>query len=171
MTSARRAVPWGAGLGSGLVLALAALLLGCAGPKSTSQPGAIEALRAELIQTDVAFSRAAAQAGVAEAFYQFLAEDAVWLPNGSDPVLGREQVRDRLRQAGQTQLVWVPQFADVARSGELGYTWGLYESRGRGADGREVLSRGKYTTIWRRQPDGSWRAVLDTGNPSKLLSP
>jgi ketosteroid isomerase-like protein len=154
-----------------VALGLAFLLTGCSTPAQGPAPGKIEAARAELIQTDLAFSQTAANVGLAEAFFEYLAEDAVWLPNGSEPVLGREAVRDRLREAGRTQLVWEPQFADVARSGELGYTWGLYESRARGEDGRERVSQGKYTTIWRRQPDGRWRAVLDTGNPSKLLTP
>lgn len=148
------------------------LLAGCATKSGGSRPGAIESARKQLIETDIAFSQTASQIGVAEAFYEYLAEDAVWLPTGSEPVLGREAVRDKLREAEGTQLMWEPQFADVARSGELGYTWGLYESRSRTLEGRERVSRGKYTTIWRRQPpDGRWRAVLDTGNPSKLLAP
>jgi ketosteroid isomerase-like protein len=54
----------------------------------------------------------------------------------------------------------------VARSGDLGYTWGFYESRWRSEDGREQVTRGKYTSVWRRQADGAWKAVLDMGNPT-----
>lgn len=152
------------------LLAGALLAAGCS-TSSPEAPGTIESWRAELVMTDRAFCAAAA-ADTAQAFYDFMVDDAVWLPTGSEPVLGREAVRDTLRQSPGARLVWEPQAADVARSGELGYTWGLYQVQDIGPDGRQrVLSRGKYTTIWRRQRDGSWRAVLDIGNPNRLPLP
>jgi ketosteroid isomerase-like protein len=149
-----------------LAASVGLLLAGCATSPEKQPARGPSAGEAALMQTDTAFARAAATLGVAEAFYQFFAEDAVWLPVGSDPVIGRAAVRDRIREAGTVQLAWQPQAAAVARSGDLGYTWGLYESRARGADGRERISRGKYTTIWRKQTDGRWLAVLDIGNPT-----
>ncbi|MBI4420961.1 MAG: DUF4440 domain-containing protein, partial [Gemmatimonadetes bacterium] len=53
--------------------------------------------------------------------------------------------------------------ADVAASGDLGYTVGLFQSRRLDAAGKPVVGTGKYVTIWRKQADGSWKAMLDLG--------
>ena len=34
-------------------------------------------------------------------------------------------------------------------------------------DGKPVVSYGKYTTIWKKQKDGSWKGVMDMGNSSR----
>ena len=33
-------------------------------------------------------------------------------------------------------------------------------------DGKPVIEYGKYTSIWKKQADGSWKVVLDMGNAS-----
>jgi ketosteroid isomerase-like protein len=111
------------------------------------------------------FAARARLMSVAEAFRHFLAERAVQLPNGELPVQGRQAIYERQQQAGDVQLTWEPVAAEVARSGELGYTWGFYEVRARQPDGTTLTGHGKYTTIWEKQPDGLWKVILDTGNP------
>jgi ketosteroid isomerase-like protein len=63
-------------------------------------------------------------------------------------------------------LTWKPIGADVSSSGDLGYTYGTYEFRSKDASGKPSVSHGKYTSIWKRQKDGSWKVVLDMGNAS-----
>jgi ketosteroid isomerase-like protein len=58
------------------------------------------------------------------------------------------------------QMTWEPQGGDIAASGELGYTYGIYELR----DGGDNVQRGTYVTIWKKQEDGKWKFVLDSGN-------
>ncbi len=53
-----------------------------------------------------------------------------------------------------------PLFADVARSGDLGYAWGSYEQSRRCAGGR-LLTRAS----GRRIAKGEWRIVMDTVSP------
>jgi ketosteroid isomerase-like protein len=55
--------------------------------------------------------------------------------------------------------------ADVAESGDLGYTLGRYESRRIGPDGQQVRETGSYLTVWKRGADGSWKVALDIGSP------
>jgi ketosteroid isomerase-like protein len=57
-------------------------------------------------------------------------------------------------------LSWKPAFEMIAESGELGYTYGYYT---RTIKATGVVSRGTYVTIWKKQKDGSWKFVLDTG--------
>ena len=64
-------------------------------------------------------------------------------------------------------LTWKPVYADIARSGDLGYTYGTWENKGKDKDGNPVTRTGKYTTIWKKQKDGSWKIVMDVGNPDQ----
>lgn len=146
-------------------LALAGILLGCASPAKPASPPPAGTDAALLYETDRRFSQTAGMLGVAEAFRQFLAERAVKLPNGELPIEGRQAIYEHLLQVGDAHLEWAPVAAEVARSGELGYTWGFYEVRAREPGGRTVTGYGKYTTLWQKQPDGAWKVILDIGNP------
>ena len=64
------------------------------------------------------------------------------------------------------QLLWTPVGADISAFGDLGYTYGTFEFRSKGKDGKAVVDYGKYTSIWKKQADGSWKVVLDMGNAS-----
>lgn len=112
-------------------------------------------------------SCALAQArGLAEAFHHFFAEDATVLPMGGRPVPGRERIREHMLAAGHAEITWEPATAEVAASGDLGYTWGNYVWRGPGPDGQMRTHHGKYISVWRAQADGAWRVILDGGNAS-----
>jgi hypothetical protein len=61
-------------------------------------------------------------------------------------------------------LTWEPVRAQGSDDGTLGYTVGRYTSTVvLAAD--TTVSRGLYVSIWRRQPDGSLKVVMDLGNP------
>jgi ketosteroid isomerase-like protein len=120
----------------------------------------------ELLQTDKDFCALAQQLGVAEAFRTYAAEDAILLPLGEHPVRGRDAIFATMSAGPKYALTWAPETADVAGSGDLGYTWGQSVVRRTGEDGRPIVRHGKYLTVWKRQPDGSWKYVMDIGNPS-----
>ena len=54
--------------------------------------------------------------------------------------------------------------AEVAKSGELGFTAGTYEDSFMGPDGKRVSEKGKYLCTWRKQKDGTWKATHDMWN-------
>jgi ketosteroid isomerase-like protein len=64
-------------------------------------------------------------------------------------------------------VVWAPKGAVVAKGGDFGYSYGSYSLKtGLGtSDSKESL--GKYVTIMRKQPNGSWAPVVDIFNPDK----
>jgi ketosteroid isomerase-like protein len=53
---------------------------------------------------------------------------------------------------------WSPQAGDVSSSGDLGFTYGVYELR---TDTERQT--GTYVTVWRRNKEGRWKYVLDAG--------
>jgi ketosteroid isomerase-like protein len=143
----------------GLALAVALLLNGCStmDPKPSSSAG-----EHELMEVDRAFSRLSQEKGEAVAFVAFAAPDATMLPMNLMPVQGRDAIRELMSGGPASVLTWEPKAAGIAASGDLGYTWGFYEARR--ADGAGPVKKGKYITVWRKQPDGSWKFVVDGGN-------
>jgi ketosteroid isomerase-like protein len=86
-------------------------------------------------------------------------DEAVLLRDNYLPIIGADAVRYVTGMNDSTFTVdWSPQGGDVSISGDMGYTFGIYELR-------TALERqsGTYVTVWRRQEDGSWKYLLDAG--------
>lgn len=119
-----------------------------------------------LMAADSTFSDLADRIGVGTAFAGTVApEGAVFA--GTELVVGPKAVRDYYASRDAAMgLAWHPIYADIAGSSDLGFTIGQYISTGRGPSGAAVQTFGKYMTVWQRQPDGSWKFVVDGGNPN-----
>lgn len=129
---------------------------------SAQQPSERTQNRRVLVEMEHAFAKAAATKGTRDAFLEFLADDGIVFQPG--PVNGKKFWGERQPRKGL--LSWEPIFADVSRAGDLGYTTGPWEFRPNGPDDQPVAF-GQYFTIWKKQRDGSWKAVLDRGVSSE----
>lgn len=54
----------------------------------------------------------------------------------------------------------------IETAGDLAYGTGVYEMTLAGLDGKTTEDRGKYVVVYKKQPDGGWRAVADIFNTS-----
>ena len=54
---------------------------------------------------------------------------------------------------------------EVARSGDFAYTTGTY------AFGTPAIDKGKFVDVWKKQADGSWKAVIDIFNSDLTVPP
>jgi ketosteroid isomerase-like protein len=117
-----------------------------------------------LLELEAGFQRATTERGW-DGYVSYLADNATELENG-DPILsGKENIRRALGPySPDMSLTWTPVKAEMSSSGDLGYTFGTYIFRSKTKAGQLVTNYGKYTTIWRKQKDGSWKVVLDMGN-------
>jgi ketosteroid isomerase-like protein len=98
------------------------------------------------------------------AFGDWFADDGVALGNGAVPLIGKVAIaKNASWSAKDYQLTWTPTDAVMGPSGDMGYTWGHFEGHSKDANGNPVATSGRYMTIWRRQPDGKWKVVLDAG--------
>jgi ketosteroid isomerase-like protein len=98
------------------------------------------------------------------AFADWFAEDGVALGNGQAPVVGKVAIAKSAAWDPKVyQLTWTPTDATMGPSGDIGYTWGHFEGHSKDANGNPVTTTGRYITIWRKQPDGNWKVVLDAG--------
>jgi ketosteroid isomerase-like protein len=110
----------------------------------------------QIMQADRDFAALAAAQNPGVAFATFAAPDGALLGGEYGP----EAIRAAFAGGGGT-LEWGPVAGAMAATGDLGYTVGTAVRRG--ADGRVGYT--KYLTVWRRQPNGAWRWVVDGGNP------
>lgn len=131
-----------------------------------------EKFKAELIAAENAFSAMAQQRGLLAAFEHFAAPDVAFIDTDPRKYRGLDAVRARMGpdRPGVT-LTWSPLFTDVSDDGTLGYNYGRYEMRSPGPDGAPVVRGGFFLTIWKRQPDGTWKYVMDTGAPDRPPPP
>jgi len=137
-------------------------------PAAPADAPAREKLKAELAAMEDAFCAMAREKGILAAFEHFAAPDVAFVDTDPRQFRGLAAVRQRLGpdRPGIT-LTWSAMFTDVSDDGTLGYNWGRYEWRGPGADGQPVVRTGFFLTIWKRQPDGTWRYVMDNGAPDR----
>lgn len=120
---------------------------------------------AEVLAVDVDFAAmAATPAGPGPAFASFAAPDGILLGIAGLP-RGRERILETFRGFANAALVlWVPVRSFGAASGGLGFTVG-YSATTPQAGKPGPKSYGKFFTIWRQEPDGRWRYVIDIGSP------
>jgi ketosteroid isomerase-like protein len=126
----------------------------------------IERGKLDIKQADIEFSDLSKEKGMRDAFLAYIAEDGVLLRPYMMPVVGYEAVK-KLLDEGNTDflLIWFPLFADISISGELGYTYGTYELTYKDEKRISVTRKGTYVSIWKKDKEGKWKFVLDTGNP------
>ncbi len=112
----------------------------------------------ELLHADSAFAALSVTSGVKHAFLAFSAEEAISFGGGSEMTRGRQAIGAAFDgfPAGAV-LEWWPVAAEIAPSGDLGCTVGETKIA-------SLNHYSKYLTIWRRQPDGTWRFVADGGS-------
>lgn len=124
-----------------------------------------EKAKKELMEVDRSFSNLSLEKGMNKAFLEYLADDGVLLRPNRMPIVGREKITETFSNPDTTfSLTWEPLFADVAESGELGYTYGTYKIDMYSPDGNPVTTEGTYLSVWKKDQNGHWKFVMDTGN-------
>ena len=113
----------------------------------------------EIIKTDEAFSAMSKQQGMKKAFIEYIDDDGILLRPNHPPIIGANAI-EYLTQVNDSSftLTWEPSSAQVSSSGDLGYSYGIYNLQL-----HDTILHGTYVSIW-KQKDGKWKFVLDTGN-------
>jgi ketosteroid isomerase-like protein len=153
----------GGRLGVGALALLLTLAPAACGGEPADRGGS--AFELELMAADRAFNQATQAQGVDGWVAFFDAQGAMIQPDVGE-IRGLEAIRGAMGGLDDPafSLTWEPLRAQGSADGTLGYTVGRYESVTVLASDTTV-SQGLYVTIWRRQPDGSLRVVMDLGSP------
>lgn len=130
------------------------------------EPVDVEAEKQELMNRDKSWSKKVGEVGFNAAMGEYYADEIVSLSSGKKPLIGKEMVESFMNEHPDTSTAfsWTPQKADVSKSGDLGYTWGKWKYAGKNKAEVDTVFYGVYATVWKKQEDGKWRAVLDQSN-------
>jgi len=136
-------------------------LTGCPASPVNNEPS----WKDSVLKTDKEFSELSKQKGMKKAFIEYIDDDGVLLRPGYLPIIGANAIQ-YLTETNDSlfTLTWVPSSAQVAASGDLGYTYGLYN-----LSFKDTTLQGTYISIWKKKKNGKWKFVLDSGNPGTDL--
>jgi ketosteroid isomerase-like protein len=111
-----------------------------------------------LVEAERAFARDAAEKGTRAAFLAHLGAGSVVF----EPAPVDARATWEAREARPGLLSWEPEHAEIAASGEMGWTTGPWEFRPGGA-ADEPAAFGEYATVWRKSANGAWKWAADIG--------
>jgi ketosteroid isomerase-like protein len=134
-------------------------------PDLASATEAIRALDASWV--------AAGQSKNVDAWVAFYADDAAVLPPNEPVADSREAIRksvSELLSLPGLSIDWKPTRIEIANSGEFAYLYGAYSLAWDGS-GKRATDKGKNVEIWKKQPNGHWKCVVDTWNSDLPLTP
>ena len=115
-----------------------------------------------------AFAALSLQKGRHAAYLEFLAPDAIEF--GPLPQPARPSHENKPKTTAT--LKWGPSWVAVSAAGDLALSSGPFEFRPVDVELQGVI-RGLFFSVWRRQPDGSWKVAVDAGigSPIKFAIP
>lgn len=115
-------------------------------------------------ETDRFYSALSAEKGMNAAFLAMFDSAGVMLTANNLPVVGQNAISELLSRRNDSAftLTWEPLFEKMADSGDLGYSYGTYSITDKIT--KSITREGTYVTIWQKNKNGDWKAVLDTGN-------
>ena len=126
--------------------------------------GDMDADAKALARLDDDWSAAAATRDAAKVA-SFYADDALAYPPNEPVAVGKaaaQKVWAAYFAEPSFRISWKTTHAEV--NGDLGFTSGSYEDSFKGPDGKLVQEKGKYLCVWKKQKDGSWKAIHDMWN-------
>lgn len=118
---------------------------------------------------DAQWAKAAAAHDV-DGTIAFYSDDAVVMPPNSPMV--QDKASERKAWAAilvpGADITWTAGKVAAAQSGELVYDVGMYTLITKASKGKpQTADGGKYLAVWKKQADGSWKAVASTWNSDK----
>lgn len=116
----------------------------------------------EMVKTEQAFCKMAEEKNTRDAFLAFIADDGLLFRPGA--VNGKKWMLEHPVPASDKKplLAWQPAYAGMAASGDMGFTTGPWESKADVND-EKPSGYGHFVTVWKKQPDGAWKFVVDLG--------
>ncbi|MDQ2937596.1 MAG: nuclear transport factor 2 family protein [Acidobacteriota bacterium] len=115
-----------------------------------------------LLARDRQFSTVSESSGAQKAFLLYASPEVRVFRNGKFPLIGEKTAATVLPSLGGS-WTWVPAFADVSMSGDLGYTYGTYQLVTADSSPK-VTETGNYFRIWKKSGK-TWKVVADVADP------
>ncbi len=143
------------------LLALPAVLLGC-----SSTPPDLETERRAILAQDQAWASAAAEKDLGRTVAHWT-DDATLMPPDMAALKGKDAIRQYVAAGFQSpgfSVTWKAQEMIVGPSGMMAYEIATNQFTIADSAGALHTTAGKAVTVWRKDPDGVWRCVVDIWN-------
>ena len=123
--------------------------------------------KAALLERDREWAALASEGRDVERIVSFWTDDAKVFPPGAPVIEGKPAIREFVTGSLSIpgfHITWETAEAVVAPGGEMGYTIARNRLTMPDADGNLRTESGRAVAVWRREPDGAWRCVIDIWN-------
>ena len=123
--------------------------------------------RTQLLKRDAEWAAAASEGRDVERIVSYWTEDAVVLPPGFPPIIGKAALRGYVQTSMQIpgfQISWKSTDVIFSPDRNLAYMFSQNAVTMNGPDGTPATTNGRAVTIWRRESDGEWRCAVDIWN-------
>ncbi|MEP6911841.1 MAG: nuclear transport factor 2 family protein [bacterium] len=120
-------------------------------PPGSSSPAELQ----RVMDIDRRMKKTSESAGALDSYLALVADDARIMRAAVAPA-DRESVRSFITAGKDLSLSFDPVGGEVAKSNDLGYTYGSYELQ----EGGQTKEKGFYAHIFKRSPSGKWQIVV-----------
>jgi|GEM_PF-245448 len=115
-----------------------------------------------LVNAERKFAELSRDKNPREAFLQNLDESSITFNKGEVITHSLDSIQ-KWQVNESDYLFWWPLVADIAASGDLGYTTGPFEWGKREAGNLEITGGGYYASVWQKNKNGQWKVAADLG--------
>ena len=97
----------------------------------------------------------------------YWADDATVMSPGQPPIKGKQAIKEMIEGASKIpgfKISWEPLNVQVSKSGDMAYMIEQNQISMFDSTGKPITEFNKVVTVWRKEPDGSWKNVVDMWN-------
>ena len=109
-----------------------------------------------------------ASTGDVDKTVSYWADDALVMSAGQPPLKGKPAIRQMVAESFKMpgfRISWQPETVEVSESGDMAYLIENSQVSFTDSTGKPVTLKNKAVSIWRKQPDGSWKNAVDISTP------
>jgi ketosteroid isomerase-like protein len=129
--------------------------------------------RAEILDLDKQWARAAAEGNNTDLIVSFWADDAMLLPPAMPAIIGKDAIRQFVEQSLAMpgfSITWETTDVTLSEDATLAYAVARNKTTFNGPQGKQITVYGKAITVWRKEPSGTWKCVIDIWNEDPQTS-
>ena len=123
--------------------------------------------RDTILELDKQWARAAAVGKDIDHIVSFWADDATVLAPGIPAVVGKDAIRRFVQESLAIpgfSITWESTGVNLSQDRTMAYAIGRNRTTFLDPQGKEIIIHGKAVTVWRKEPSGDWKCVIDIWN-------
>ncbi len=143
-----------------IIAVLFILSTGCSQQVDTKAEGE------KLMELSREWSKSASKNDI-EKTLSYWAEDATVMSPGEPPINGKKAIKEMIEGTSKIpgfKISWEPLTVKVSKSGDMAYMIEQNQITFNDSVGKPITEFNKSVTIWIKEPDGSWKNVVDIWN-------